>query len=123
MWKCGKQRWEFGAKSLANGSLCFQANARPSTPVGAKMNGNSAKAVGEGEEASKDSAIKEGERDNSSAALASVRLPPSSYQRAGSPSLAADVSAPYSPPRRRHRRQISSVAYDGHYIVGDRDRR
>lgn len=121
MWRCGRRKWGFGVESLANGSLCFQANARPSTPVAAKVNRNSK--AGEEDEASKDSAIKEGERDNSSAALASVRLPPSSYQRTGSPSLAADVSAPYSPPRRRHRRQISSVAYDGHYIVGDRDRR
>lgn len=106
-------------KSMANGSF-LQANARPSTPV-QKVNGNKMVTGGEESniEASKD--IKEGERDNSSAALASVRLPPSSYQAAGfHPSSPLD---PYSPPRRRHRRQISSVSYDNHYIVGDRDRR
>lgn len=118
------RKWESGARSLANGHVSPQANAlqRPSTPV-AKVNGESGNAKVAGEEESDDEVsnakVTEGERDNSSAALASVRLPPSSYQ----PSMAALDSTAYSPPRRRHRRQISSVNYDNHYIIGDRDSR
>ena len=86
------------------------------------MNGKNGGEESDGE-ASRDTTATEGERDNSSAALASVRLPPSSYRPVFS---ASDHSPPrqFEPPVvRRHRRQISSVAYDGHYIVGDRDRR